>query len=377
MRIVVVGPLAASLVAFRGELLRSMVAQGHEVLGLAPEEDPRVRDALAAMGVGFGTVPLRRTGMNPVRDAVTTVALARAFRGERAELAFVYTAKPVIYGLLAARLAGVPCRAAMITGVGSALAGGGSFGDRSLAKLVETLYRIALRFAHVVIFQNPDDEALFRRLGLVGRRHRIVLVNGSGVDLDRFAVTPHPPPPVTFLMIARLVREKGLFEYVEAARLVKHEHPDVRVQLLGPLDDKASGIGRDQVDAWAAEGIIEYLGATDDVRPYLRAAHVCVLPSYHEGTPRSILEAMSMGRAAITTDAPGCRETVRDGVNGFLVPVRDGAAVASAMRRFIDEPGLAERMGDAGRALAEERFDVHAVNRVIIDALGVERSQGE
>jgi glycosyltransferase involved in cell wall biosynthesis len=371
VRIVVVGPLAASLLAFRGELLRTMAREGHHVLGVAPEDDPRVRQALAAMGVAFDTVPMRRAGLNPIRDSVTTIALMRAFRAHRAELVLAYAAKPVVYGLLAARIAGVPRRAAMITGMGSALAGGGSIASRALARVVETLYRVALRTAHIVIFQNPDDEALFRRRGLVGRRQVIARVNGSGVDLDRFAVAPPAPPPLTFLMIARLIREKGVHEFVEAARLVRAQHPEARFQLLGPFDDKATGIDASRLEAWRSEGSVDYLGATDDVRPYLRAAHVCVLPSYHEGTPRSILEAMAMGRAVITTDAPGCRETVREGRNGMLVPVRDSAGLAAAMRRFIDEPELSLRMGREGRTLAEERFDVHAVNAAIIETLGL------
>jgi glycosyltransferase involved in cell wall biosynthesis len=284
----------------------------------------------------------------------------------------VYTAKPVIYGLIAARVAGVPFRAAMITGLGSALAGGPTRRQSALSHLLRGMYSIALRHAHVVFFQNPDDEQLFRRLRLVRSGQTIVRINGSGVDLAHYAVAPLPPGRITFLMICRLLRDKGVMEYVEAAKLVRGLRNDCRFQLLGPLDTNPTAITRDQLDAWIAEGAIEYLGDTADVRPFLADAHVCVLPSYGEGMPRSVLEAMSMGRAIVTTDVPGCRETVVPGVNGWLVAPRQVDGLASAMLRILEEPGDIERMGAASRQIAEQRFDVHAVNRVILDAMGLE-----
>jgi glycosyltransferase involved in cell wall biosynthesis len=369
VKVAVVGAYAGSLVGFRGEMLGSMVANGHDVLALAPEDDTRVRAALDAMGVAFATVPLDRTGINPFRDAVAAVSLARTLRRFRADAALFYATKPVIYGSIAARFAGVPLRAVMITGAGSALGGGSGLRRRALSLLLRSLYGVALRQAHLVFFQNPDDERLFRSMGLVGDRHRVVRINGSGVDLERFSLTPLPPAPVTFLFIGRLIRDKGVCEYVEAARRVRRAHPEVRCHLLGPLDSNPSAIHPDELEAWRNEGAVEYLGAVTDVRPFLASSHVLVLPSYGEGMPRSVLEAMAMGRAVLATDVPGCRETVEGGRNGYLVPARDAGALADGMLRMLAEPGRLEEMGRQSRAIAEERFDVHSVNRAILRAM--------
>lgn len=371
VRVVVVGGFAESLVGFRGELLRSIAANGHEVLALAPEDDAGVRATLQAMGVAYATVPLHRTGMNPFRDALTVVSLTRTFRTFRADTVLVYAAKPVVYGLIAARLAGVRLRAAMITGAGSALVGGSGLRQRALSLLLRNFYRVALSQAHIVFFQNPDDERLFRSMGLVGDRHRVVLINGSGVDLERFSPAPLPPAPITFLMVGRLIRDKGVCEYADAARRVCRAHPEARFQLLGPLDSNPSAITSRELEAWRNEGAIEYLGTTSDVRPFLASAHIIVLPSYGEGMPRSVLEAMAMGRAVLTTDVPGCRETVEDERNGLLVLARDASALAEGMLRMLAEPAWLAPMGQQSRIIAEERFDVHSVNREILVAIGL------
>jgi glycosyltransferase involved in cell wall biosynthesis len=371
LKVVVVGVRAGSLVSFRGEMLRAMAANGHDVLALAPEDDASVRAALEAMGVAFATVPLRRTSLNPLRDVRTVVSLARTFRRFRADAVLVYAAKPVIYGSIAARFARVPLRAAMITGVGSAFGGGSGPRRRALSSLLRRLYALALDGVHVVFFQNPDDERLFRSMGLVGDHHRVVRIAGSGVDLERFSPAPLPPAPITFLMVGRLIRDKGVHEYVEAARRVRRDHPEARLQLLGALDTNPSAIRSRELDAWREEGAVEYLGTTPDVRPFLARAHVIVLPSYGEGMPRSVLEAMAMGRAVLTTDVPGCRETVEEGRNGLLVRARDAGALTEGMLRMLAEPGRLAAMGEQSRALAEERFDVHSVNRTILGAMGL------
>lgn len=373
MRVAVVGGLAQSLVSFRGEMLRSMAAHGHEVLALAPENDSGVRAALEDMGVSYATFPLHRTGTNPFQDLATVASLTRMLRKFRADAILAYAAKPVIYGLGAARLAGVPLRAAMITGVGSGLSGGSGLRRRALAAMLRGLYAVALGQADIVFFQNPDDERLFRTRGLVGNRHRVVPINGSGVDLERFSPAPVPPAPITFLMIGRLIREKGIGEYVEAARRVRGAHPDVQIQLLGALDPNPGGISTQELEVLRAEGAVEYLGSTSDVRQFIARAHVCVLPSYYgEGVPHSVLEAMAMGRPVLTTDVPGCRETVERGRNGYLVPPRDAGALAEAMLRMLAEPERLEPMGRESRVIAEERFDVHSVNRAILGAMGLD-----
>lgn len=371
MRITVLGVYAPEVVTFRGELLRRMADAGHSVTALAPEDDAEVRTALRAMRVDYAPVPLQRASLDPLGDLRTLVWLVRRFRAARPDLVLGYGAKPVVWGSIAARLAGVPRRAVMITGMGSALTAGPSRSSRVLSRVLRGLVRVALSGVHVVFFQNPDDLRAFRSDGLVGKRQRTVLIAGSGVDLERFDFTPLPPPPLRFLMVARLIRDKGVHEYVEAARLVRAVHPEVRVQLLGPLDANPTAIPAEVVDRWARSGEVEVLGATRDVRPFVAAAHVLVLPSYHEGLPRSVLEAMAMGRPILTTDVPGCRETVEPGRNGLLVPPRDARALADAMLRLVACASDLPRMGVASRTMAEARFDVHAVNTVIIDALGV------
>jgi glycosyltransferase involved in cell wall biosynthesis len=372
MKIAIVASYTGSLVHFRGEMIRAMRARGHEVVGLGPFDDGRTPAALAEMGAAFELVPMSRTGLNPIADTRTLVSLAARFRHERPDVVLGYTAKPVIYGLMAARLSRVPLRVAMITGMGSALSGGRTTKRRLVAFALRTLYRTALRGAQLVFFQNPDDMAYFRSQRLVSPSQRCVLINGSGVDLDAYPDTPMPGGPMTFLMMARLVRDKGVYEYVEAARRVRAAGHDARFKLLGGLDSNPNSISQAEIDEISREGIVEYLGVTHDVPAVLATASVIVLPSYiGEGVPRSVLEGMSMGRAVITTDEPGCRETVDAGRNGVLVPARDAGALARAMVTFIQDPGNVARMGAASRRIAEDRFDVHKVNRVILESIGL------
>jgi glycosyltransferase involved in cell wall biosynthesis len=286
-----------------------------------------------------------------------------------------YTIKPIVYGTLAARAASPGARCyAMITGVGYAFSAQ-ELRARLSRQVARILLNISLPLNARVFFQNPDDRALFLRNGLV-RPEQVVLIPGSGVDLDAFAPAPLPKhPPLVFLLIARLLREKGVEEYADAARLLRSRYPDVRFVLVGPLDDHPDAITQKEVRKWEVEGVLEYLGYQEDVRPAIAASSVYVLPSYREGTPRSVLEAMAMGRPVITTDVPGCRETVRPWVNGFLVPPRDPLGLALAMERFLRRPELVPAMGRRSREEAEARFDVHVVNDIILDTLGL-RDEG-
>jgi glycosyltransferase involved in cell wall biosynthesis len=305
-----------------------------------------------------------------LEDLRTLRCIMAALEDIRPDLLLSYTIKPVIYGSLAAAKVGVPHRHAMITGLGSTLMGEG-FKMKCTAVVAKWLYRHGLAKNEGVFFQNPDDQAFFERNHLLNPGCRVTLINGSGVELDQFAYAPQPPGPMTFLLIARLTREKGIVEYVEAAGLLKAIYPEARCQLLGPFDSNPAAISRSQVTAWEREGIIQYLGTVDDVRPHLAGAHVMVLPSYGEGTPRSVLEAMAMGKAVVTTQVSGCRETVIDGQTGFLVPPKDPVALAEAMGRFLADPALAQKMGTAARTYAEGKYDVNKVNKIILKALGL------
>jgi glycosyltransferase involved in cell wall biosynthesis len=368
--IVVLGGYADSLLNFRGSLLRELVGRGHTVVACAPSASPQVVQALAAMGVSYRDVPFRRAGLRPDQDTRAFRVLVALLREIRPDVILSYTIKPVIYGLLAARLAGVPGRFAMITGLGYAFVGR-SARARLVGAVVRRLYRLSLRGADRVFFQNPDDRALFEEFGLLREADQAVIINGSGVELDAFRPAPLPPGPPSFLLIGRLLRDKGVGEYVEAARLLLARYPDVVFRLAGWVDENPSSISERELGEWRAEGVVEFLGRLDDVRPAIAASCAYVLPSYREGTPRTVLEAMAMGRPVVTTDAPGCRETVQDGVNGFLVPVRDAKALAAAMERLIVEPGLMEAMGRESRRIAEERYDVHKVNGVILGTMGL------
>jgi len=233
------------------------------------------------------------------------------------------------------------------------------------------LYRLGLARTEGVFFQNPDNRAFFELQGLLAPGCRITMINGSGVDMSHYAESPQPDGPPTFLMVARVARDKGVLEFAEAARLLKARHPEARCRLVGPIDSNLTALPRQVVAQWQREGILDYRGPAGDVRPELAASHVFVLPSYGEGTPRSVLEAMAAGRAVVTTQVPGCKETVIEGQTGFLVPARDPGALAETMARFVADPALAIRMGEQGRRYAAAKYDVHKVNQVILGALGL------
>lgn len=368
MKIVIISNNAPSLLNFRGALINTLVKRGHMLVTLGP--DAGFESELAAIGAEYRQIPLQRTGTNPAKDMVTVYALTKLLRKMHPDIVLSYSIKPIIYGSLAASFATISDVYSMITGLGYIFTGDRAR-QRILYRLVYPLYKLALSKNRVVFFLNPDDLKLFRRLKLVNSNTKQVLLNGEGVNLSDFAYSPPPTEPVSFLLIARLIWDKGIGEYVESARYLKSRYPEVSFKLVGPFDSNPAAIKSADVERWGKEGIIEYLGETKDVRPYLASASVYVLPSYREGTPRSVLEAMSMGRPIITTDAPGCRETLRDGVNGFLVPAKDVAALEKAMERFILNPELIPEFGLASRRIAEERYDVHKVNQVIMEAMGL------
>lgn len=361
---------AGDLINFRGAFVADLVKKGETVLCFAPD----YTDASWQHIVKLGAVPVRyslnRTGMNPLRDAIDLVRLVFLLRRHNPDLVFAFSIKPVIYGTLAAWLAGVQRRVALIEGAGYVFTDSGTrrgLLKRGLRQLVETLYRFALAKAHRVIFLNPDDRAEFIQHGLV-RPAQAELLGPIGVDLDEWSEHPLPVPPVTFILVARLLREKGVAEYIQAARQVKQQHPQARFVLLGRIDSNPGGFTQAEVTSWVDQGVVEWPGHVA-VQPWLKQASVFVLPSYREGVPRSTQEAMAMGRPIITTDAPGCRETIQDGVNGFRVPVRDADALAQAMLKFVRQPDLIEPMGRASRKLAEAIFDVKKINSRLADLI--------
>lgn len=369
--VLVTASYSPSLVNFRGSLICAMLARDHRVHACAPglSKDEATRLWLEKRGVVCHDVPLSRTGLNPLHDLRAMVALARLMRRIRPDVFLGYTIKPVVWGTLAARWVCVPQRVALITGLGYAFTGEATGLRVIVQRVARTLFSIAMRSATLVFFQNPDDKADFERLKILPEDAAVELVNGSGVDTDRFDLAALPKGPTRFLLIARLLGDKGIREYVAAARQLASRWAGVEFHLVGGIDPNPNGIARAEVESWLRDRHFIWHGALDDVRVAISACHVYVLPSYREGTPRTVLEAMSMGRPIITSDAPGCRETVEKGRNGFLIPVRDSKALAGAMERFLLEPELSKQMGANSRRIAEEKYDVNKINTFMMDAM--------
>ena len=359
----------AYLYNFRGPLIRAFQDKGYKVMAVAPPTDPVMEENLRSLKVEFLGWNLRKAGRNPVTELSAILNLTSIIWNFRPDIFFGYTIKPVIYGTVISYMLGVQRRVVMITGLGYAFLPGGGIGKSVIRQLVFAGYSAALKRASLVIFQNNDDIDLFRQRRLLSPQIPVAKVNGSGVDLEYFAATPLPPGPPRFLLAARLLRDKGIYEFIEAARMVKRKMPNAQFVLIGKVDSNPAAVPAADLEAWTAEGVVEYRGYLDDPYPEYCAAHVFVLPSYREGTPRTCLEAMSSGRAIITTDVPGCRETVSDGENGFLVPARDAAALANAMLRLAENLELTGAMGQRGRRIAEERFDLRKVTEHTVNLI--------
>ena len=366
MRIVMIGVQLASLVKFRAPLIRSLIAQGHQVVACAPEPSDYWENLLKETGAAYVPMPMSRNGINPLRDLRLFVWLARMIRQQKPDILFCFQAKAVIYGLPAGWLAGVKNRIAMIEGLGQGFIPGTGLKRRIVRLVVPSLYFIALRFARRVIFLNQNDVGDFKCRYLV-RDKQIRLVPGIGIDLEKFSQQPLPTAqPLIFLMIARLIIDKGVREYLAAAQIVKSKHPEVRFQLIGEPDYSHVGVPVNDVQA---SGAVDYIGEVRDVRPYLAGCHVFVLPTYREGMPVAAMEALATGRAIVTTDAPGAREMVVPGQNGELIPPCDIKALAQALLKMVDSAETLADKGAASRNLAVSRFEVGKINQQIISIL--------
>lgn len=360
---------ARSLLNFRGPLLKEMISRAHDVIACAPDATRELAEELRQMGVAYISYPLARTGLSPAQDLKSYFALKKIIQEVKPDKLLAYTAKPVIYSSLAAgSVKGIQVYS-MITGLGYAFVNN-SLKRKPLNLLVSSLFRIALRKNSCVFFQNPEDKQLFIEKGLISTQMPAVITNGSGVDLDWYQPVPLPDKPV-FLFVGRLLKEKGVREFYEAASLLKSKYPCAVFNLVGGLDSNPASITQSELNEWQDQKVVDYLGKYQDVRLAYTDAQVFVLPSYREGTPRTVLEAMAMGRPIVTTDAPGCRETVINEENGLLVPPQNITALAEAMERIILDPSLAHKMGQASVQMAKEKYDVHKVNKVILDAMGL------
>ncbi|WP_426702082.1 glycosyltransferase family 4 protein [Rhodanobacter sp. Col0626] len=351
---------------FRRSLALAIKEQGHEVLLISPagEYGPRLRD----LGLRWQPVPMNRSSLNPFREAAFLMHLARLLRRERVDLVHGFTIKSAVYGALAARLAGIPARISAVAGLGFVFSS-----KTPKAKLLRPLVKVLLKLTLSgkdarLILQNPDDVALFQRSGLI-EPSRIRLIHGSGVDSRRFQPQPVPPlhsPRVPrVLLAARLLWDKGLNEYVHAARVLRAQGREVAFILAGTPDvGNPCAVPEATIRAWVVEGLLEWLGHVDDMQALFASVDIMVLPSYYgEGLPKSLIEAAACALPIITTDIPGCREVVEDGVDGLIVPPRNGDALAKAIGRMLDDPAMAVEFGHVARKKALEQFD----ERIVIE----------
>lgn len=366
MKVAIIGVVPESIYNFRGDLVRRIMAAGHEVVVLTEPCNDIQRDNIRSLGVSHSEYYVKRTSSNIANDIKTFFSLLKILYKEKPDKSLCYTVKPVIWGGLASALIKSEYYA-LVTGLGYA------FHSKSLrgkltAMIVKLLYKISLSFSKKVFFQNPDDRQYFVSSMLVNEGNAVI-VNGSGVNTDHYSIASFPSGGMHFLCIARLLGDKGLRELYAASKKIKAKWPGCRFLLLGGVDTSPDAIPEHEVMAWSDEGSLEYLGTRDDVRDVIKNCHVFILPSYHEGTPRSVLEAMSMGRPIITTDTPGCRETVIPGDNGFLVAAKDADDLASKIERFILDPGLCHTMGVASREIAVNKYNVNKVNDVMMQEM--------
>ena len=365
MKIAVAANSAWYLYNFRRNLMQSLMACGHQIIAISPVDS--YADRLRQEGFAHRALPLSASGTNPLRELLTVMRVRRVLAEEGVAIAFTFTPKLNIYAGLVARglsLVHVP----NVSGLGRVF-----IRPSALTPFVRMLYRFAFKPARQVIFQNEDDRDIFIRYGMV-RRERTVRVPGSGVDILRFtpAATRAQGDVVVFLLIARMLWDKGVGEFVAAARSLRREHPLLRFELLGSsTSDNPAAIPGDTLRSWQEEGVVVHTDHVDDVRPHIAGAHCVVLPSYREGLPRTLLEAAAMAKPLITTDVPGCRDTVDDGVNGFLCQPASAESLEGAMRRFLalsaDERSA---MGRNGRTKVEQQFNENTVISVYLALAG-------
>ncbi|MFB9863450.1 glycosyltransferase family 4 protein [Rufibacter immobilis] len=352
MRIAIVINKSWNIFNFRLSLVRALLAAGHEVVAIAPEDAYSAK--LVAEGCTFVPLPMESKGTNPIKDMLLIRKFLQAYQSVKPDVILQYTIKPNIYGSIAARLAGIPT-INNVSGLGTVF-----IVENLVSKIAMALYRFSFRFPAKVFFQNSDDKALFLERKLV-RESITEVIPGSGIDTKKYrpAAQFKRQHPFVFLMVSRALYEKGLVEYVEASKILKAKYPEIRVQLLGAIDEEGNiGIKRTLVEQWAQEGWLEYLGTSDDVASVMHQADCVVLPSYREGTPRTLLEAAAMAKPIVTTNVPGCKETVVDGYNGYLCEVRNGADLAAKMEAVYQLSDAAlQAMGQNSRRLAEEKFD--------------------
>lgn len=367
-RIVVLSSHTPSLFWFRMDMMKAFMNLGYEVFAAGNESENEWLAKFSENGITYKEIYVKRNGVNPLDDLKTLKSIKALLNEIKPEKIFTYQAKTVIYGGMAANQLGIREVYPLIAGMGSVFLKD-DLKTKVIRKVLVTEYKLGMKDCPVVFFQNRDDEKVFIDNHILTNQ-KVVMIPGSGVNCKKF-IPQEEPEKFAFLCISRLILDKGVYEYLEACRQIKKEHPDVRCLLVGPYDTNPSALQPKELQAYIDDGSIEYFGEQEDVRPFIKQCNVFILPSYREGTPKSNLEAMASGKAVITTDAPGCRETVVDGENGFLVPVKNVAKIVEKMELLINNPKIASEMGAKGRIKAEKNFSVDIVNQLICEAMNL------
>jgi glycosyltransferase involved in cell wall biosynthesis len=368
--ILIVASLASSLIHFRGDFIASLIENGFRVYAAAPKQPDHIKEKLESIGAIPLEFKLNRTGLNPIKDIGSVLELRKLIKQNRIDLVFPYTVKPVIYSSFAANSCGVPV-ISLITGLGFAFTGL-TRKARVLQWLNQNLYRSSIRRNRVVVFQNKDYLQLFMDNGILSAKNKTALVSGSGVNLNnyKFRVNKKKSDNISFLLVARLIKEKGIALYIEAAQVLKKTYPNAEFHVIGSPDKSPSAIDEEELKKLDDTGIIVYHGMQKNVPEHLYKNDVFVLPTYYrEGIPRSILEALSVGMPIITTNTPGCRETIKKDYNGILIEPRELQELIKAMEYFLLNISKIEEMGINSRNYAEERFDVKIINKELINLI--------
>lgn len=375
-KIVIIGTIADSFLFFRADLISELLEQGYKVYAFTSSYDNEELEKIKALGAIPMSYTLSRGGLNPVTDIKMTYRLSRQIKKIAPDMVLSYFAKPVIFGTLAARLARVPRVVGMLEGLGYAFTDqpeGLSKKTQLIKKVQVMLYKISLPQLDTLIFLNPDDpKDLLEAYSI--KVKNIEILGGIGLNLKNYSYQPvkNTQLSINFLFIGRLIKEKGIHDFISAAKIVKEQYPKTIFTILGTTDPASlGGLQQSELENLISSDLINYPGQVDNVQQWLGDSHVFVLPSYREGVPRSTQEAMAIGRPIITTDVPGCRETVIDGMNGFLVSKWKPQALADKMIHFIENPSQIEKMGYESYKIAQEKFDVNKVNQRLLNILGV------
>lgn len=368
-RILLISSFANSLIRFRGDFIKSLIQNGYEVFTASPKYTQEDSDTLYTMGAIPIKFNLQRTGLNPLKDLQSIMELKSIIKDNQIDLVFPYTVKPVIYGSMAANMCKVPV-ISLITGLGYAFSGL-STKSRILQNFNETLYKLSIRKNKIIVFQNKDDYQLFIDRKVISKQQRVDFVSGSGVNLSQYTFKEkNPSDNVSFLFVARLIKEKGIALYMEASKILKAQYPKAEFHLIGATETSPSAIGEDEINVLHAEGVVIFHGQQSNIEEHFHKRDVFVLPSYYrEGLPRTSLEACACGNPIITTDSVGCREAVREGENGFLIEPQNLEALVKAMEYFITNPHKIKEMGINSRKYAEERFDVNIINNHLVNLI--------